>query len=125
MENKQPLLFRFMQIAWLISIAFVVYLSLRPDIEFPVQFNNIDKIYHFIAYLWLAVVPFFGFHRFRMALLGACFMIPMGVILEFAQSFVPGRFFSVYDMAANTTGVILGIGLGRYLKLRFFGLPRR
>ncbi len=43
-------------------------------------------------------------------------MIPFGIGLEYAQDFVPGRFFSVADMVANGTGVVLGMALGKYFK---------
>jgi len=105
-----------MQFAWALSIASVIYLSLNPRIEFPFKLNNIDKIYHFLAYLWLAAIPFFGFQRLKMALTGACLMIPLGIALEFGQRFVQGRTFAVTDMVANTVGVILGVVLGCYIR---------
>ena len=110
-----------MQFVWIASIAFVAYLSLNPRVDFPFDFKNIDKVHHFLAYLWLAAVPFFGFQRFKTALAGACLMLPLGIALEFAQGFVAGRFFAISDMIANAIGVLLGVSLGRYLKARFWG----
>ena len=43
-------------------------------------------------------------------------MIPFGIGLEYAQDFVHGRFFSVADMIANGTGVVLGMALGKHVK---------
>ncbi len=125
-ENNRHLFSSFMQFVWIASIAFVAYLSLNPRVEFPLDyFINIDKAYHSLAYLWLAAVPFFGFQRFKVALAGACLMLPMGIALEYAQGFVPGRLFSISDMIANAIGVILGVTLGRYLKSRFILNSRR
>ena len=39
-------------------------------------------------------------------------MILLGALLDFAQNFVPGRTFDLYDILANTLGVIIGIALG-------------
>ena len=74
------------------------------------------KVFHSLGYLWLAVIPFFGFERFKTALVGAFSMFLLGIGLEYVQNFVPGRLFSVADMIANSIGVILGISFGLYLK---------
>ena len=107
---------RIMQIVWVLSIAVVAYLSLSPKIDLPLVFSGIDKVYHSLAYLWLAVIPFLGFQGVKIALAGALLMIPLGIGLEYAQDLVHGRFFSVADMVANGTGVVLGMVLGKYVK---------
>jgi VanZ family protein len=107
-------------ILWVASVAMVVYLSLSPRIEFPYDFNNADKVYHTLAYLWLSALPFFAFLKPEAALIGALSMIPLGICLELAQHYVPGRSLSLADMAANCLGVMMGIWLARYAKrLRF------
>ena len=116
MEGRWRMFHRFMQVVWLLSIALVAYLSLSPQIDLPFGFKGIDKVYHSLAYLWLAVIPFLGFQRIKIALAGALLMIPFGIGLEYAQDYVPGRFFSVADMVANGTGVVLGMALGKYVK---------
>ena len=116
MEGRWRLFPRFMQVVWVLSIALVAYLSLSPQIDLPFGFKGIDKVYHSLAYLWLAVIPFLGFQTFKIALAGALLMIPFGIGLEYAQDYVHGRFFSVADMVANGTGVVLGMILGKYLK---------
>lgn len=120
MRNSWPLFSRLIQFVWILSIAFVAYFSLSPQVDFSLEFRGIDKLYHSLAYLWLAAAPFFGFPSIKIALVGALLMIPFGIGLEYAQDYVHGRFFSVVDMIANGTGVILGMVLGRYLKYRFF-----
>jgi VanZ family protein len=119
-KNKWAVFSISLKIIWVLSIAFVAYLSLSPTIEFPFKFKGIDKVYHSLAYLWLATIPFFGFRHLKMAFAGAFLMIPFGIALEYAQRFVMGRLFSTGDMAANAIGVILGIALGMLLKSRLF-----
>lgn len=101
---------------WIISIGLVSYLSLTPRIRFPLEFWSADKVYHAISYLWLAFLPFFVFERVKMALVGALSVTILGFGLEVFQSVVPGRFFSIADMIANSSGATLGVFFGRYLK---------
>jgi VanZ family protein len=103
---------------WLISIVVVGYLSLSPRVEMPCQFSGADKLAHCLAYAWLGGLASFGFLEVRAALAAAFFMIPLGVGLEIAQHYVPNREFSVADMIANSTGVILGIIAARYARKR-------
>jgi VanZ family protein len=103
---------------WVISICIVIYYSLIPHVEFPVNFWNADKLYHCAAYGWLAVLPIMGFPLRRFALPAALSMILLGVLLEIGQYYIPGRSFSLLDIAANSLGVILGIILGNDLRNR-------
>lgn len=112
----------FFQVIWVASIGVVAYLSLYSDVDFLLDIKNIDKVYHALAYLWLAVIPFVGFQRFKLSLVGALLMIPFGISIEYAQGFVDGRIFSLSDMVANVMGVTLGVILGGYLKYRFFSV---
>lgn len=117
-DSRFNLLFK---ILWLASIVVVTYLSLSSRIDFPVKVQHIDKLYHSLAYLWLAALPFIGFQHSRIALSGAILMLPFGILMEYAQgAMAHGRFFSFGDMIANGIGVFLGVGLGLYIKYRFF-----
>ena len=78
-----------------------------------------------LAYLWLSALPFFAFSKTGTALTAALSMIFLGIGLEFVQAHVPGRSFSVADMAANSLGIILGIWLGRYIKRNHLRFPFR
>lgn len=108
-----------MQVVWILSVALVAYLSLVPKIPFPTNIEGIDKVYHSLAYLWMAAIPFLGFRRLGMALTGAFLMIPLGIALEYGQRFLAmGRYFSTGDMIANLIGVVAGIMLGMLFKAR-------
>jgi hypothetical protein len=102
-------------LSWIASIGLVSYLSLTPQLEFPLDFRWSDKVYHLAAYAWLSSLPLVGFTGLKRALTGALCMIPLGIVLECGQAFVPGRFFSGRDMMANLFGSILGILFGFYL----------
>ena len=82
---------------WFVSIFIVVFYSLIPRMEFPVDFWNADKLYHCAGYCWLTVLPMMGITIRRTALLSAFSMIILGVLLEIGQYYVPGRLFSFLD----------------------------
>jgi VanZ family protein len=109
---------RILLAGWLASMAVVAYLSLLPGIELPVTFWNADKFYHFLAYGWLGALPplaFAGRERGRAA---AYAMVILGALLEWGQSFVPGRAASAGDAVANALGVFLGIWLAEAFLVR-------
>ena len=100
---------------WIASILFVVYASLKSDIQFPADFSNADKTYHMLAYAWLAFLSFWIFKQRKVAFVVMFSLIFLGCTLEYAQSFIQGRSCSVWDEAANSLGVILGMLAGEYL----------
>ncbi len=113
---NKTILFRLILIVWFISIGTVTYLSIIPKIELPFGFKWDDKIHHFLAYLWLSVLPLIGFRRIKIGMTGAVLMIPLGIGLEIAQNFIPGRVFSLFDMTINAIGVLFGIFLVKYFR---------
>lgn len=111
MAPLNPVLRRFVLLLWIISVLTVVYFSVTPKLEFPYTFDHADKIYHMLSYLWLSALPFFAFSGRGAVLAGGLAMIPLGIVLEFVQAYVPGRSFSLLDMAADCLGVVLGMWL--------------
>jgi VanZ family protein len=91
MRSRQRMIKWTVRTAWFVSIILVVYLSLMPRIEIPYPFMGTDKVGHFLAYAWLAILPFFGFEGMRVSHTGALLMVPLGIGLEFAQQHVPGE----------------------------------
>ena len=75
--------------------------SVTPDIE------QVDKLYHFIAY------GIFTLLAFRISKTKTIFyIICIGIVaysclMEIGQSLVPNRSMSLYDLIANSIGVIL------------------
>ena len=96
---------------WLVSVAGTIALSLKPGLELPLGFWNSDKLLHCLAYAWLGALPLLAFVRHDRGRAAAYCMIPMGGLLEWGQSFVPGRAASMGDAVANAVGVFLGIWL--------------
>jgi VanZ family protein len=91
---------------WLIGL--IVYLSLTPHPPEPFSFPNADKFEHCIAYgslaLWFCQI--YLSTRSRVFVLAA--LIGLGVGLEFVQGWTGYRHFDVWDMVANSIGVLFG-----------------
>ncbi|MBU1003768.1 MAG: VanZ family protein [Proteobacteria bacterium] len=116
MSNTRPLVLAL----WAASLVAVAWLSLTPGAETPPLFPHQDKLLHFLAYAWLALLPLRGFATRNAAFTGAGAMIFFGAALEVAQAFVPLRQPSLADLLANSAGVGFGMWLGVRLKMRDF-----
>ena len=83
---------------------------------------SVDKIYHAIEYAVLgyliirALEQGFRMYGWAMIAVGIILCALYGVSDEIHQFFVPGRYFSYWDMAANTVGAALGCWI--YLRIR-------
>ena len=100
--------------ALLAYVLLVVLVSLLPSSGVPGRYS--DKIGHFFAYAGIAILALLSFkgRSARLAaLLGA---VGLGAILEWGQSFVPGRDMSLADGITNALGVLVGA-----LLFRFYG----
>ena len=85
----------------------IVWLSLTPSPP-KVDFEESDKLGHFLGYgalmFWFAQL-----YVARATRIGyAAGFAAMGVALEFAQNALGYRTYEVFDMYANTLGVLLG-----------------
>jgi VanZ family protein len=101
---------------WIAAICIVSVGELLPGGSAPLDWVDSlgvsDKIEHFTAYFGLAVIPVLGFDT-RKGLTAALSMILLGVLLDVAQKFIPGRTFDLADIAANTVGVFGGLAVAR------------
>ena len=91
----------------------IEYLALTPA-QIKLIENSWDKANHFIAFAALYVTLHFAFSRLN---LGAkvAILLAYGIQIEAAQSFVPGRYFSLLDIVADGIGIVFGILLVKIL----------
>lgn len=89
-------------------VGLVIYLSLTPHPPEPFSFSNADKLEHGIAYgslaLWFCQI----YVSVRSRMIAIIALIGLGIGLEFVQGWTGYRFFDVWDMVANSIGVMLG-----------------
>jgi len=103
-----------------LSYATIIFiLSSIPQPPSYVEETGFDKIQHVIEY---SILGFFVLGSFanrnnvKIILLVIIICSIYGIVDEIHQFFVPGRYFSVLDMVANSVGVVIGILILRYYK---------
>jgi VanZ family protein len=90
------------------------YLSAQPGIDKPDLFIHQDKILHFVAFgllgfLTMGTIRARGqIYRNWQVWLVVLLVGLYGIVDEFHQYFVPGRDASIYDIAADMAGGIMG-----------------
>jgi VanZ family protein len=85
----------------------IVWLSLTPSPP-KVDFAQSDKLGHFLAYGSLTLWFCFLYASTKARIGYAAGFIAMGIGLEFIQGMLGYRTYEVFDMLANTIGVLLG-----------------
>ncbi len=95
-------------IAISLTIAVITMSSLPADLQVP-TFNIWDKTLHAFGYAVISFTAFLGFLTPRITPLKiSLFYTFLGIALECAQYFIPGRYFEAADMVANFIGVAIG-----------------
>lgn len=108
-----------LRITLVLIVIGIAYLSLTPTDTITI--GN-DKISHFIAYGTLMFnAGILTFHRKSQFFRSIILCILYGILIEFGQHFVPGRFMSGYDVVANVAGVVIGC----VLTILFFPIVSR
>jgi VanZ family protein len=98
--------------------AVILWLSLTSGSNLPkINIPNIDKVVHFTFYFVLTMLMFYGWteqnsfstlHRHRMVKI-LFIAIVYGIAIEIMQKlFTTTRHFELLDVAANSTGAIIG-----------------
>ncbi len=82
-------------------------------------------VYALLAILWHRLFYQYQTDRFKSLYLALIIAIGFGIINEWIQFFIPGRYLSLADMVFNTIGVICGILIYRIIKKREFKFIRQ
>lgn len=95
------------RVALMISVIAVIYLATTSQ-AYPVPASGNDKANHFIAFLELTLLAFLAWPGARLLYVVPP-MLLFGLLIEFIQSFLPYREFSLMDVVADASGVAAGI----------------
>ena len=90
----------------LVYVLLVILVSLLPSSGF--SFWHIDKIGHFFAYCGMAILALLSFGVGSTRLVALLAAVGLGALLEWGQSFVPGRDMSLADGIVTALGVLAG-----------------
>ncbi|RYY02431.1 MAG: VanZ family protein [Gammaproteobacteria bacterium] len=94
-------------IQFFILLVIFTYLGLTPTPEESIPMFN-DKLMHCSGYFVAGISISFAF-PLRAFWQRAVFLILFSIGIEIGQHFMPPRTFDVYDICANSTGVVLGL----------------
>ena len=117
-QDRLTLRHLYLAVGWAL-VGVILWLSFTPQPP-QIEFEQSDKVGHFLAYgglmFWFCQL----YPRPRTRLAYALGFIGMGIAIEFGQRATGYRSFEVYDMVADAIGVALGwavaLALPRFLK---------
>jgi len=108
-------------ILWIGTLVPVVAGELLSGNSTPMVFlakmHASDKLLHLSAYAVVATIPALLMTT-NMMLVCVSISEGVGIALECAQHYVPGRSADVYDVVANTAGVLCGVVIGMCVSSR-------
>jgi len=97
---------------WLLTI---LYLSLKPEVNMPMNFDHIDKLLHLGSYglaMMLITFAYPQINRYKSVAL----LFTYSLMIEIAQLFAINRYFEVADLVANFIGILLAIYLIKFIR---------
>lgn len=89
--------------------ALIAFVSLQP--ASGVSIGSWDKVFHLASYAVFAILAYGVVQKPRLYIYLCVAIVAYGGLMEFGQSYMPGRFMSGYDFLANTFGVMLGAAM--------------
>ena len=96
----------------LIIMLFVTLHLTTTPIIYPVVYLINDKFCHLLAFYVLALLADFSFPNSGYLLHKFIPLLGYGILIEIIQSYLPNRFFSIFDVGADVFGLIMyGISL--------------
>ena len=105
---------------WTILVVGLIAASIAPSLR-PPSVYHLDLVIHLGVYLVLAGLPATLLGRLHLVIAMGVLLAVVGLGIEVAQSYVPGRTSSELDLFANFLGIVLGLAMGRVLR-RYIGL---
>ncbi len=121
-------MFRNPYIPALVWALIILVLTLTPGNYIPQppwDIFQFDKLVHCFIFFMQALLTLRGayfrqqLNNTRTYLFIFLLCTLFGISIELIQDYVPGRSMSPADAIANTTGTLLGLWLGRYIRFRF------
>ena len=91
----------------LLSITLVIMTFMATtSLEFIILQSTYDKLNHLVAFFVLALLLDFSFPKSRFNTVKISSLIAYGFSLEIIQHFLPHRMFSLFDIGADSIGLL-------------------
>ena len=103
LSHTSIIVFRVMLV---ISLLLIIYLA-TAELEHPIMTSVNDKIGHIFAFVILAFLLDFSFPASNFNLSKILPLLAYGVLIEITQYFLPHRMFSLLDMLADGSGLVI------------------
>jgi VanZ family protein len=101
--------FRQRQIVFLFYIMLIAVVSLVPSDSRSLPVKHIDKVGHFLAYVLMAVLALVSYEKRGGQISAVLLTVVIAILLEWGQSFVPGRLATLTDGVTNMLGLLVGV----------------
>ncbi|MCG7931398.1 MAG: VanZ family protein [Candidatus Thiodiazotropha lotti] len=89
-----------------ISLIAICFLAFTP-LQIPAVSSLNDKLSHILAFLYLALLCDFSWPEADWNFTKALSLLGYGLFIETVQAFLPHRFFSLLDLAADGLGLMI------------------
>ena len=99
------------KIAFYINFFVIEYLALTPQ-HIEVLEGLWDKQNHFAAFFVLYILVSFAYENLS-TFTKIGILVFIGFQIEVTQYFIPGRFFSLMDIVADSVGIAMGVAVYR------------
>lgn len=93
------------RVSLFLSLVVITYLA-TAELGYTVFPFNFDKINHFTTFLVLALLVDFSFPNSRFNSVKILLLVAYGFSLEVLQYFLPHRMFSLFDIVADSLGLL-------------------
>ncbi len=100
---------------WAFAIIVLILSSIPGSVTIRHSIEHLDKVGHFAAFFLLSILLLFAYKLTRPFLTTTLLMTLFGFSIELLHLYVPRRFFSMYDFAADLLGVVCALILYRIL----------
>ena len=103
LSRSQIIAYRFV---FSVALVVITYLA-TAELDHPVVTGMNDKVSHFLAFYALALLADFSFPKKGFGLFKIVPLLTYGIGLEVIQYHLPFRMFSLFDIAADSIGLIM------------------
>jgi VanZ family protein len=109
---------RIFQVIFYLCLVVIEFLATTTQ-SIEIIENVWDKANHFVAFFILYILLSFAYRNLSI-ISRILILLAFGMQIEIVQSFIDGRYFSLFDVVADSVGIGIGTILYRYINSKFY-----